>query len=226
MAVRRSALHRSIESTRSAVAKTGKIVNNLPVSIGEDDDYGRLMTSPSTDADIQVRDFQGPSGSGGLPDLDGWEMPARRVVGEPVTLADSLMVEAGWSPMNFSDAGPNPPYLRIGGKLWVTLTEYEPCFSSYHRDRVLFRSKVPMAEHLQKYDQIMVDPLAFEECFGPGQGTDATFPFGAWLSIREVRFTGIELWARHHGRVTLPLQPLAVASAVWLRNADIDAPPL
>jgi hypothetical protein len=137
---------------------------------------------------------------------------------EPVTLAESLMAEARWSPANFGDAGPNPPYLRIGGKLWVTLTEFEPCFSSFHRDRVLFRSKVSMADHLSRYDQIMVDPLAFEECFGPLEGTDATFPFGVWLAIREVRFTGIELLGKRHGPVVLPLEPLAVASAVWLRN--------
>ena len=151
---------------------------------------------------------------------------ARPAACEPLTLAESLMIEAGWSPSNFSETGPNPPYVRIGGKLWVTLTEYEPCFSSYNRDRVLFRSKVSMAEHLQKYDQIMIDPLAFEECFGPEEGTDATFPFGAWLTIREVRFTGIELWGRRHGRVVLPLEPLSVASAIWLRNADAAAPAL
>lgn len=145
---------------------------------------------------------------------------------EAVTLADSLMAEAGWTPSNFSEAGPNPPYLRIGGKLWVTLTEYEPCFSSYRRDRVLFRSKVSMAEHLGRYDQIMVDPLAFEDCFGPEEGTDATFPFGAWLTIREVRFTGIALWGRRHGRVVLPLEPLSVASAVWLRNMETTEPVL
>lgn len=137
---------------------------------------------------------------------------------EPVTLAESLVAEAGWSPANFGGDGPNPPYLRIGGKLWVTLTEFEPCFSSFHRDRVLFRSKVSMADHLSRYDQIMVDPLAFEECFGPLEGTDATFPFGVWLAIRKVRFTGIELLGKRHGPVVLPLEPLAVASAVWLRN--------
>lgn len=141
----------------------------------------------------------------------------------PLTLAESLMAEAGWSPANFGGAGPNPPYLRIGGKLWVTLSEYEPCFSSFHRDRMLFRSKVGIAEHLRKYDAIMVDPLAFEECFGPGAGTEATFPFGAWLTIRDVAFDGIELWAKRHGRVVLPLAPLAVASAVWLR-AGAKAP--
>ncbi|MCJ2036025.1 hypothetical protein [Methylobacterium sp. J-068] len=142
---------------------------------------------------------------------------------EPVTLADSLMSRAGWGPANFSETGPNPPYLRIGGKLWVTLTEFEPCFSSFHRDRVLFRSKVSMTDHLSRYDEIMIDPLAFEECFGPEEGTDATFPFGAWLTIREVRLDGIELWGRRHGRVMLPLEPLAVASAIWLRKAG-DAP--
>lgn len=170
------------------------------------------------------------------PDLIGAGLldPARMIeadigpspVSAPVTLAGSLMTDAGWSASNFSEDGPNPPYLRIGGKLWVTLTEFEPCFSSYHRDRLLFRSKVSMADHLQKYDQIMIDPLAFEECFGPEEGTDATFPFGAWLTIREVRFTGIELWAKRHGRVVLPLEPLSVASAVWLRNTDRSEPAL
>lgn len=142
------------------------------------------------------------------------------VASEPVTLAESLMREAGWSPQNFSNAGPNPPYLRIGGKLWMSLTEYEPCFSSYSRDRILFRSKVSMVEHLQKYDQMMIDPLAFEECYGPGQGTDATFPFGAWLTIRKIGFNGIELWDKRRGDVVLPLEPLSVASAIWLRHAD------
>ncbi|WP_245516741.1 hypothetical protein [Methylobacterium segetis] len=147
-------------------------------------------------------------------------LPGPPVPSEPVTLADSLMVEAGWSPANFGETGPNPPYLRIGGKLRVTLSDYEPCFSSFHRDRVLFRrSKVSMLEHLQKYDQIMIDPVAFEECYGPGEGTEAIFPFGAWLTIREVSFEGLDLWGRRCGRVTLPLEPLAVASAIWLRNA-------
>jgi len=140
------------------------------------------------------------------------------LVREPTTLAESLMAEAGWSPANFGHDGPNPPYLRIGGKFWVTLTEFEPCFSSFHRDRLLFRSKVSMADHLSRYDQIMVDPLAFEDRFGPQQGTDATFPFGAWLTIREVRFTGIDLLGKRHGPVMLPLEPLAVASAIWLRH--------
>ncbi|WP_246733429.1 hypothetical protein [Methylobacterium sp. BTF04] len=153
------------------------------------------------------------------PEAETWTEPTPRIVSEPVTLAESLMTRAGWSPSNFGDDGPNPPYLRIGGKLWVTLTEFEPCFSSFHRDRVLFRSKVSMADHLARYDQIMIDPLAFEECFGPEEGTEATFPFGTWLTIREVRFTGIALWGKSHGRVVLPLEPLAVASAVWLRNA-------
>ena len=152
-----------------------------------------------------------------------WVTGARRAASEPVTLAESLMTRAGWGPANFSDTGPNPPYLRIGGKLWVTLSEFEPCFSSFHRDRVLFRSKVSMADHLSRYDEIMIDPLAFEECFGPEEGTDATFPFGAWLTIREVRLDGIELWGRRHGRVVLPLEPLAVASAVWLREAGAPA---
>ena len=63
----------------------------------------------------------------------------------------------------------------------------------------------------------MVDPIAFEDCFGPGQGTEATFPFGAWLTVRRVGFEGIALWGRRQGEVTLPLAPLAVASAIWLR---------
>lgn len=145
---------------------------------------------------------------------------------EPVTLAESLVSRAGWTVSNFGEDGPNPPYLRIGGKLWITLTEFEPCFSSFHRDRLLFRSKVSMAEHLSRYDQIMIDPLAFEECFGPEEGTDATFPFGVWLAIREVRFTGIEVWSKQHGPLVLPLEPLAVASAVWLRNARRSGPRL
>ncbi|WP_019903471.1 hypothetical protein [Methylobacterium sp. 77] len=148
------------------------------------------------------------------------ESDRRTVASEPVTLAESLIQDEGWSPLNFDETGPNPPYLRIGGKLRMTLTDYEPCFSSHSRDRILFRSKVSMAEHLQKYDQMMVDPLAFEECFGPGQGTDATFPFGAWLTIRKVGFSGIELWDKRRGDVVLPLEPLSVASAIWLRHAD------
>lgn len=150
--------------------------------------------------------------------------PHRPTTSEPVTLAESLMSGAGWSPSNFGGEGPNPPYLRIGGKLWITLTEFEPCFSSFHRDRVLFRSKVSMADHLSRYDQIMIDPLAFEECFGPEEGTEATFPFGVWLAIREVRFTGIELWSKQHGPLVLPLEPLAVASAIWLRQAAAKIP--
>jgi hypothetical protein len=146
------------------------------------------------------------------------------LVREPTTLAESLVAEAGWSRGNFGHDGPNPPYLRIGGKLWLTLTEFEPCFSSFHRDRLLFRSKVSMTDHLSRYDQIMVDPLAFEDRFGPQQGTDATFPFGAWLTIREVRFTGIELLGKRHGPVRLPLEPLAVASAIWLRHTGRTGP--
>ncbi|CAO4139206.1 hypothetical protein LPLAFNJD_LOCUS383 [Methylorubrum aminovorans] len=102
-------------------------------------------------------------------------------LGEPVTLAESLMREAGWGPENFDTDGPNPPYLRIAGKLRVTLTEFEPCFASFRRDRGPFRSKVAIVDHLAKYDAMMVDPLAFEECFGPGEGTETVFPFGAWL---------------------------------------------
>ena len=148
--------------------------------------------------------------------LEAW-VPAAPP-GEPVTLAQSLMSEAGWGPENFGAEGPNAPYLRIGGKLWVTLTEVEPCFSSYRRDRGPFRSKVAIAGHLAKYDAIMVDPLAFEECFGPGEGTEAVFPFGAWLEIRRVDFSGLELWGKRQGAVTLTLDALAVASAIWLRR--------
>lgn len=137
---------------------------------------------------------------------------------EPITLAESLMRDAGWAASNFSEDGPNPPYVRIGGKLWVTLSEYEPCFSSVRRDRGLFRSKVSMAAHLQRYGELMVDPLAFEDRFGPGEGTEAAFPFGAWLTIRGISFSGITLWGKRQGEVTLPLEPLAVASLVWLRG--------
>ncbi|SFG82719.1 hypothetical protein SAMN05192565_112126 [Methylobacterium gossipiicola] len=155
--------------------------------------------------------------------VDASSVDAARVRA-PTTLAESLITEAGWTRGNFGHDGPNPPYLRIGGKLWLTLTEFEPCFSSFHRDRLLFRSKVSMTDHLSHYDQIMVDPLAFEDRFGPRQGTDATFPFGAWLSIREVRFTGIELLGKRHGPVRLPLEPLAVASAIWLRHTGRTGP--
>jgi hypothetical protein len=144
-------------------------------------------------------------------------MPAASY-GEPVTLGESLMREAGWGPENFDTDGPNPPYLRIAGKLRVTLTEFEPCFASFRRDRGPFRSKVAIVDHLAKYDAIMVDPLAFEECFGPGEGTEAVFPFGAWLEIRRVGFGGLELWGKRQGPVTLPLDALAVASAIWLRR--------
>lgn len=139
-------------------------------------------------------------------------------LGEPVTLAESLMREAGWGPENFDTDGPNPPYLRIAGKLRVTLTEFEPCFASFRRDRGPFRSKVAIVDHLAKYDGMMVDPLAFEECFGPGEGTETVFPFGAWLEIRRVGFGGLELWGKRQGPVTLPLDALAVASAIWLRR--------
>lgn len=141
---------------------------------------------------------------------------------EPVTLAQSLIRDAGWTAASFSQDGPNPPYLRIGGKLRVSLSEYEPCFSSARRDRVFFRSKVSMAAHLQRYGELMVDPIAFEECFGAGEGTEARFPFGAWLTIRGISFAGIALWGRRQGEVTLPLEPLAVASSVWLRQGGAD----
>ncbi len=180
------------------------------------------MDSPGQDIDAgAVLDPGTRTGSAALQGygLDG--LGDRSVVGEPVTLAESLMSDAGWSAANFGDGGSNPPYLRIGGKLWVTLTEYEPCFSSFHRDRMLFRSKVSMTEHLAQYGEIMIDPLAFEDCYGPGEGTDAAFPFGAWLEIREVGFTGLSLWGRRHGPVLLPLEPLAVAAAVWLRRAGV-----
>ena len=58
----------------------------------------------------------------------------RIVAGEPVTLAQSLIDEAGWRETDFRQDGSNPPYLRIGGKLWMTLSEYEPCFASVSRD--------------------------------------------------------------------------------------------
>ena len=145
--------------------------------------------------------------------------------GEPVTLAESLISEAGWGPENFCTDGPNPPYLRIGGKLRVTLTEFEPCFASFRRDRGPFRSKVAIVDHLAKYDAIMVDPLAFEECFGPGEGTETVFPFGAWLEIRRVGFGGLDLWGKRQGAVTLPLDALAVASAIWLRRKDRSGEP-
>ncbi|MER2253070.1 hypothetical protein ABS772_24425 [Methylorubrum podarium] len=155
-----------------------------------------------------------PSGSAGALDARAPASPP----GEPVTLAESLMREAGWGPENFGTEGPNPPYLRIGGKMWMTLTGFEPCFASFHRDRGPFRSKVAIADHLAKYDAIMVDPLAFEECFGPGEGTETVFPFGAWLDIRDVGFGGLELWGKRQGTVTLPLDALATASAIWLRR--------
>lgn len=142
---------------------------------------------------------------------------------EPITLAASLIRDAGWTAENFSEDGPNPPYLRIGGKLWVMLSEYEPCFSSARRDRGLFRSKVSIAAHLQRYGELMVDPLAFEDRYGPGEGTEAAFPFGAWLTIRGVAFSGIALWGKRQGEVTLPLDPLAVASSVWLRGTASEA---
>lgn len=139
-------------------------------------------------------------------------------IDDPVTLAESLVSEAGWQPLHFGNAGPNPPYIRIGGKLWVSMTEFEPCFSSVWRDRWLLRTKISMLDHLGRYDQMMVEPAAFDDVFGAGEGTEATFPFGAWLSIRRVTFGGIELWGKRQGDVVLPLEALAVASAIWLRK--------
>ena len=163
------------------------------------------MASPETDTATSPR----PAEHGGL--------RRETQAGDPVTLAESLMDAAGWTPESFSQDGPNPPYVRIGGKLWVTLSEYEPCFSSARRDRGLFRSKVSVAGHLEKYEAIMVDPLAFEARFGLGEGTEATFPFGAWLTVKRVGFEGVALWGRRQGEVTLPLAALSVASAIWLR---------
>lgn len=137
----------------------------------------------------------------------------------PVTLADSLMREAGWGPAQFGREGPNPPYLRIGGRLRLSLSAYEPCFAAVRRDRGPFRSKVGIEAHLAKYDALMVDPIAFEECFGAGEGNETVFPFGAWLTVRRVGFGGLELWGKRQGAVTLPLEPLTVASAIWLRRA-------
>lgn len=142
----------------------------------------------------------------------------------PVTLADSLVREAGWGPAQFGSEGPNPPYLRIGGRLRLSLSAYEPCFAAFQRDRGPFRSKVGMAAHLAKFDALMVDPIAFEDYFGVGEGNDTVFPFGAWLSVRRVGFGGLELWGKRQGAVTLPLEPLTVASAIWLRRAPAQAP--
>lgn len=139
----------------------------------------------------------------------------------PVTLAESLMREAGWGPAQFGQEGPNPPYLRIGGRLRLSLSAYEPCFVAYRR-RGLVRAKVGMAAHLARYDALMVDPIAFEECFGAGEGNDTVFPFGAWLGVRRVGFGGLDLWGKRQGAVTLPLEPLMVASAIWLRRASPD----
>lgn len=137
---------------------------------------------------------------------------------ETLTLAQSLVRDAGWGAEQFGDRGPNPPYLRIGGWLRLSLTAYEPCFVSYARDRGPFRSRIGMAAHLARYDAMMVDPIAFEECFGPGEGNETVFPFGAWLSVRRVGFGGLDLWGKRQGAVTLPLEPLTVASAIWLRR--------
>ncbi|WP_353612449.1 hypothetical protein [Methylobacterium sp. Leaf456] len=142
----------------------------------------------------------------------------------PVTLAESLMREAGWGPAQFGREGPNPPYLRIGGRLRLSLSAYEPCFAAFHRDRGPFRSKVGMAAHLAQYDALMVDPIAFEDYFGAGEGNETVFPFGAWLTVRRVGFGGLELWGKRQGAVTLPLEPLTVASAIWLRRAATQAP--
>lgn len=202
---------------------SGKCVILLPPSVGEDAFSGAAMivqgTGRETGPAPDPRAVAAPDSA-----IDEVQPTNPLLVREPTTLAESLMTEAGWTRGNFGHDGPNPPYLRIGGKLWLTLTEFEPCFSSFHRDRLLFRSKVSMTVHLSRYDQIMVDPLAFEDRFGPQQGTDATFPFGAWLSIREVRFTGIELLGKRHGPVRLPLEPLAVASAIWLRHTGRTGP--
>ncbi len=183
------------------------------------------MASHDSGHDVAEREPDHDTGIGRFADAsraatDDTGLPVSGEASEPVTLAESLVESAGWDRANFGGAGPNPPYLRIGRKLRMGLSEYEPCFSSHNRDRILFRSKVSMVEHLQKYDQMMVDPIAFEECFGPDEGTDATFPFGSWLTIRKVGFSGIELWDKRRGDVVLPLEPLTVASAIWLRHAE------
>ena len=69
-----------------------------------------------------------------------------------------------------------------------------------------------------------LDPIAFEECFGTGEGNERVFPFGAWLAVRRVGFGGLALWGKRQGAVTLPLEPLTVASAVWLRRVPLQAP--
>lgn len=161
---------------------------------------------------------------GGVAEPGMAEPVAGAAASAPVTLADSLTREAGWGPAQFGREGPNPPYLRIGGRLRLSLSAYEPCFAAYRRDRGPFRAKVGMADHLAKFDALMVDPLAFEECFGAGEGNETVFPFGAWLSVRRVGFGGLDLWGKRQGAVTLPLEPLTVASAIWLRRGPARAP--
>jgi hypothetical protein len=137
-----------------------------------------------------------------------------------ITLADSLKADAGWEIFNFGYNGPNPPYVRIGLLFRPLDLNMEPCFESFIRDRVIFRSKVSMESHLRKYRDIKIDPVVFEEHFGRKYTTNETFPFGEWLHVLKVLFGEIVLAHPSIGIINLPSHVLSVASGIWLSKPD------
>lgn len=130
----------------------------------------------------------------------------------PVTLYQSL-IDAGWKPRDFSDAGPYPPYTRVASRL--TLDGLVPCFQS-HSGRWPFRRARSFADHLLPFSFIKISGKACEDAFSPTWATETGFPVDRWLRMTPFTLTRRYVVDKHVGSFHLPLPLLPMAGQIEL----------
>lgn len=130
----------------------------------------------------------------------------------PVTLYQSL-IEAGWQPQDFDDAGPYPPYTRVATRL--SFDGLAPCFMSHARRWPLKRAR-KFEVHFAPFSFIKVSSKACEDAFGQGWLAATSFPAGRWLRMTRFTLTRRFVVDYDAGGFHLPLPLLPMAGQIEL----------
>lgn len=130
----------------------------------------------------------------------------------PISLYQSL-VNVGWQPRDFGDAGPFPPYTRVGTRL--TLDGLAPCFQSHGRRWGIRRART-FEDHFARFSFIKISAKACEDAFGPTWAAETNFPVDRWLRMGQFTLTKRPVWDAYGGIFNLPLPLLPMAGQVEL----------
>lgn len=140
-----------------------------------------------------------------------------------ITLADSLLTEAGWERTWFGYDGPFPPYARIGMRWIPGSLSFEPCFECWKKDRIFRRSKTSMRDHMRRYAAVRFLAPAVEDRYGAQVVREGRFPIGEWLQIWRVQFGAIEVTDNAWGLKEVdPLLLVTAGSVELLRRPPPD----